>query len=69
MFEILETIAFEQAKTEAEKKKSNKKPQKKKKASVSASFRENNPKKPRVSNEASSSMQVGRSKSISMSDK
>ena len=43
MFEILETIAFEQAKTEVEKK-SNKKQVKKKKAQVSASFREN-PKK------------------------
>lgn len=32
MFEILETIAFEQAKTEVEKKKSNKKQVKKKKA-------------------------------------
>ena len=39
MFEILETIAFEQAKKEVEKKKSNKK-QVKKKSKVSASFRE-----------------------------
>ena len=72
MFEILETIAFEQAKTEVEKKKSNKKQVKKKKAQVSASFRED-PKKgsmrdSRNSNkDAVASMQVGRSKSISMS--
>ena len=70
MFEILETIAFEQAKTESEKRKSKKQQKKKKKSqAVSSSFREDPKRKQnRPSKESTASMQVGRSKSISMSD-
>ena len=69
MFDILESIALEQAKTEYGKKTKKAKKKPKKNNLVSPSFidqKDKNKLGSRVSKDTTASMQVGRSKSISM---
>ena len=69
MFDILESIALEQAKTEYGKKTKKAKKKPKKNNLVSSSFidqKDKNKLGSRVSKDTTASMQVGRSKSISM---